>query len=75
MSFIVFKSDGNDIIINSDKIVAVTIERNNKKTLIQTENHFFTVNESMDEVKKILKVKTKTIGKKGPSLESLSSRI
>ena len=73
MEFIVFKAAGDDIIINSDKIVAVTIDPTNKKTLIQTGTLFFTVNETMDEVKKILK--TKTYGKKGPGIEGLLGKI
>jgi hypothetical protein len=71
--FIVLKVAGDDIIINSDKIIAVTSVVNSKKTFIQTGTHFFTVDESMDEIKKILHVKTP--GKKGSSTEVLLGRI
>jgi hypothetical protein len=73
MSFFVFKVGGDDIIINSDKIVAVTIETSTKKPLIHAGTHLFPVDESMDEVKKILHAKT--FGKKGPGLKSLVGHV
>ncbi|MEI6048836.1 MAG: hypothetical protein WCS03_08050 [Bacteroidota bacterium] len=73
MGFIVFKSDGDDIIINSDKIVSVTIDPKTKKTFIQTEKQKFTVNESMEVVKKTLH--TIPPWKKGVDKKVIASRI
>lgn len=73
MAFIVFKASGNEIIINSEEIVAVTIDPASKKLLIQTKTHCFTVNESMDEVKKTLRAIDPRI--KGMSAQELVDRL
>ena len=70
MAFIVFKSAGDEIIINSEKIVAVALNPANGKTLIKTDLEGYNVNEPMDEVKKILQARTP--GKKGLSAQQIA---
>jgi hypothetical protein len=65
MSFKVFKSSGKELIINTDRIVSVSINAENGKAVIScTDQIVATVDDSEEELKKILGVKV-TDGKVG----------
>jgi hypothetical protein len=58
MSFKVFKSGGKEVILNTDRIVSVSINAENGKAVIScTDQINTTVDESEEELKKILGVK------------------
>ena len=65
MSFKVFKSSGKELILNTDRIVSVSINSENGKAVIScTDQIVATVDDSEEELKKILGVKV-TDGKVG----------
>jgi hypothetical protein len=58
MSFKVFKSSGKELILNTDRIVSVSINAESGKTVIScTDQITATVDDSEEELKKILGVK------------------
>lgn len=66
MSFKVFKSSGKELILNTDRIVSVSINAENGKAVIScTDQIVATVDHSEAELKKILGVKNVTDGKVG----------
>ena len=65
MSFKIFKSGGKELIINTDRIVSVSINSENGKAVIScTDQIVTTVDDSEEELKNILGVKV-TDGKVG----------
>jgi hypothetical protein len=58
MSFKIFKSGGKELILNTDRIVSVSINAENGKAVIScTDQITATVDDSEEELKKILGVK------------------
>lgn len=66
MSFKIFKSDGKELIINTDRIVSVSINTEKGKAVIScTDQIVATVEDTEEELKKILGVKNTADGKLG----------
>jgi hypothetical protein len=58
MSFKIFKSEGKDIVINTDRIISVRFDGENGKTVIAcTDQYIANVDENEEEVKKKLAIK------------------
>lgn len=66
MSFKIFTSGGQDIIINTDKIISIVLDQNDGKTVFTcTDQLTFRIDDSVDEVKKKIGVKNPNEGKVG----------
>lgn len=66
MSFIAFKKDGKEVILNSDRIISIDLNPENKRTRITcTDQFIIEIDETDDEVRKklgIRKAGEKSIG-------------
>lgn len=66
MSFKIFTSDGQDIIINTDKIISIVHDQKDGKTVLTcTDQITFRIDDSVDEVKKKIGIKNPNEGKVG----------
>lgn len=66
MMFKIFKSIGQDVIINTDKIISIVYDQIDGKAVITcTDQLTYRIDESVDEIKKKIGVKNPNEGKVG----------